>query len=308
MAPLLFSSPTLSLSLSPQGHVWYSCSTVWSKHAKEHEVSTCLKGEKPLFQRGIMSKPRLQWPPSAQNRAENLPIRRAPRSAIPFIRYGCGLFLLDLFGCGAASGLDEDLTVTKHACVSLWWHWSTVLVNWNVFGIWLMCFLLRPVTHTCGGCDVLVIKSEWRRWSRCLKMPPKNTASLLRRQMEKWQDDAKDKKAMRFHSLVHFVGAYPHTDAKGGGELVHSNSLESEAAAGISMTSPQFWFRKKCCLDRLTNAAVILKLLSDRASTVDLFSLFNLSFVFQLIKIRRPTQGQKWHRKIACFCLSNNPN
>ena len=129
MASLLFSSPTLSLS--PQGHVWYSCSAVWSKHAQEHEVSTCLKGEKPLFQRGVMSKPRLRWPPSAQNRAENLPIRRAPRSAVPFLGYdGCGLFLLEPFGCGSSS----DSTGT--------WQW-----------------LSTPVSH-CGDTDQQYLSIE----------------------------------------------------------------------------------------------------------------------------------------------------
>lgn len=95
-------------------------------------------------------------------------------------------------------GLDDDLTnaVTKQACVSLWWHWSTVLVNWNVFRIWLMCFLLAPVTHMCGGCRVLVIKSEWIRCTACLEMP-KNIQLFCwndRWKMTRWwNDDAKEK-------------------------------------------------------------------------------------------------------------------
>lgn len=114
-------------------------------------------------------------------------------------------------------GFDEDLTnaVTKHACVSLWWHWSTVLVSWNVFRIWLMCFLLTPVTHVCGGCCVLVSKSEWIRCPACLKMP-QNTAFPF-----KWSVKADKmmwkKSATCFDSLVRRCGGLPTYSRKKGG-------------------------------------------------------------------------------------------
>ena len=210
-------------------------------------------------------------------------------------------------------GLDGDLTVTKHACVSLRWHWSTVLVNWNVFRIWLMCFLPRPVTHTCGGCDVLVIKIRVERMimlPQNAAPPPKNTASSFETTDEKWQDDAKDKKAMRFHSLVHFVGAYPHTDAKGGGELVHSTSLESEAAAWISMTSPQFWFRKKVLPGQADKRCRYSEIAVRRGLRMLIyFHCLIFAFVFQLIKNEATNPGTEvTPEKTACFCLSNNPD
>lgn len=101
-------------------------------------------------------------------------------------------------------GLDEDLTnaVTKHACVSLWWHWSTVLVNCNVFRTWLMCFLLTPVTHMCGGCCVLVIKSV-SRCSACLKKYPQKSSFSFGMADEKWQDDVRLK-----CSLFWFLGLF----------------------------------------------------------------------------------------------------
>lgn len=111
-------------------------------------------------------------------------------------------------------GLDEDLTnaVTKRACVSLWWHWSTVLVNANVFRIWLMCFLLTPVTHMCGGCCALVIKSD--KMLSLLQNAPKNTAFLFKCQMK--NDKKMWKKRARLCFLIVgfvFVGAFLHTDA-----------------------------------------------------------------------------------------------
>lgn len=107
--------------------------------------------ENPLFQREIITKQILWYQTNAQNWTENKPV-------IIMLCYhhssGWMLFVtLALFDHNCV-GLDEDLTnaVTKHAIVSLWWHWSTGLVNRNVFRTWLMCFLLTPVTHVCGGC------------------------------------------------------------------------------------------------------------------------------------------------------------
>lgn len=139
---------------------------------------------------------------------------------------------------------------------------------------------------------------------------PKNTASSFETTDEKWQDDAKDKKAMRFHSLVHFVGAYPHTDAKGGGELVHSTSLESEAAAWISMTSPQFWFRKKVLPGQADKRCRYSEIAVRRGLRMLIyFHCLIFAFVFQLIKNEATNPGTiVTPEKTACFCLSNNPD
>lgn len=107
-------------------------------------------------------------------------------------------------------GLDEDLTnaVTKPAVVSLWWHWSTGLVNRNVFRTWLMCFLLTPVTHVYGGClrsgnqsglDALRV-SQCRKRSFSLQMNWKNRMI--------WKSN------VIFLLGFVFVGDYPRTDAK----------------------------------------------------------------------------------------------
>lgn len=101
-------------------------------------------------------------------------------------------------------GRDEDRTnaVTKHTAVALWWHWSTGLVNRNVFRRWLMCFLLTPVTHVCGGC--------LRSANQC----GSNSAQLVSKcKKRSFQHDHVREQHDFILGFV-FVGAYPHTDAK----------------------------------------------------------------------------------------------
>lgn len=70
-----------------------------------------------------------------------------------------------------------------YAFVSLRWHWSTVLVNWSIFRTWLMCFLLLPLTHVCGGMSEC---QKTNNFSFEMSIKPENDKKMLQNGATCW--------------------------------------------------------------------------------------------------------------------------
>lgn len=120
----------------PPGHVFSSCSAVWSKHARKHEVSTAPRSE-ATFPETFLDKTETQ----SANRHMKLSRKNAD-----------GEFALRLLFF-SKSHLNVNPYIWMCVWMSLCWTSRIETINSNCF-----CVFFLPKTHMIRWCCVLVIK------------------------------------------------------------------------------------------------------------------------------------------------------